>query len=563
MDKTMKRFFFNIVFMMTFVVYPLLGQKAIWKIDNTQFVPLDSNYGISLLLSNTLSSYKQVNFYVLADEGLNLNSCELQTREWNRILEINDANYPGYFGKSYRIELPLYSAYRDVSANSKLLLELNAPYIKRTEIAYAFEFVDSENNVKRVSSFDTESEFEYLPITEIEFYTDEKKDNKSLLLPSSSNLSISPQIDELYSDLLISYWARIGAESMFYFNLVEKDLKDTLIQLNLESEGYLSVPSQNLHVNLENIFVGRSGWTHFSILVNSQEKTFDIFLNGKESFSIPSFNVEPKNLELSFQNKGSNKVVLDNIYVMDFGNNKSAIKRNMNYSRFISDSSNIIHFFNFENDDINSEKFNDVLKISSGFEKPRVVIDNPPLFSRVPEINFQSFESFSEITWRNSDDLSVESYSLEKSIDGSRYIEVMAKDSDNDPNKYYSIIDEKNDDDEVIYYRIRQLNKDGSQLFSAALKIGQAITQSFILEQNYPNPFNPLTKITIEVLFDSEFNIVVYDLVGNEINRIHSGYLSEGIHEFSFDGTDLPSGIYFMEASSQYSTQAIKMILAK
>ena len=107
------------------------------------------------------------------------------------------------------------------------------------------------------------------------------------------------------------------------------------------------------------------------------------------------------------------------------------------------------------------------------------------------------------------------------------------------------------------------MNEDESTTLSSTLKIGQAQQEYFLLDQNYPNPFNPFTTASIEVLVAAEYTVVVYDLVGNKIAELYHGALEQGIHKFEFDGGKLPSGIYFLEVSSQTSTQAIKMILAK
>ena len=115
----------------------------------------------------------------------------------------------------------------------------------------------------------------------------------------------------------------------------------------------------------------------------------------------------------------------------------------------------------------------------------------------------------------------------------------------------------------IIYYRIKQTLKDDSFIYSESIKIGKGKIDYFILDQNYPNPFNPETNISVDILETTEFQITVYDLVGNVIKKIHSGILSKGMHNFSFNGSNLPTGIYFFEVKSPFSTHAIKMILAK
>ena len=107
------------------------------------------------------------------------------------------------------------------------------------------------------------------------------------------------------------------------------------------------------------------------------------------------------------------------------------------------------------------------------------------------------------------------------------------------------------------------MNKDGSVVYSPEIKIGNREIQEFKLSQNYPNPFNPITSIYVEVIIPSEFVINVYNLVGNNVAKLFKGYLSEGLHTFEFDGSNLPSGIYFYEIISPNAQSVKKMILAK
>jgi len=71
----------------------------------------------------------------------------------------------------------------------------------------------------------------------------------------------------------------------------------------------------------------------------------------------------------------------------------------------------------------------------------------------------------------------------------------------------------------------------------------------FFLARNYPNPFNPETRIDIELPDYSRVDLSVYNLKGERIRTLHSGYLVPGRHSFIWDGTNreneqVPSGIY-------------------
>lgn len=69
--------------------------------------------------------------------------------------------------------------------------------------------------------------------------------------------------------------------------------------------------------------------------------------------------------------------------------------------------------------------------------------------------------------------------------------------------------------------------------------------KSFALYQNYPNPFNPKTKIRFQVMKTAHVSIAVYSTTGTEISKPVNGQLNAGTYEAEFDGSGIPSGVYF------------------
>jgi hypothetical protein len=79
----------------------------------------------------------------------------------------------------------------------------------------------------------------------------------------------------------------------------------------------------------------------------------------------------------------------------------------------------------------------------------------------------------------------------------------------------------------------------------------KGITQpdQFSLEQNYPNPFNPSTTIPIILPNKSHVTINVYNTLGQKVaNIVHDQSYLTGRHEFTFDGSNLASGVYIIDA---------------
>jgi hypothetical protein len=86
----------------------------------------------------------------------------------------------------------------------------------------------------------------------------------------------------------------------------------------------------------------------------------------------------------------------------------------------------------------------------------------------------------------------------------------------------------------------------------------------FSLEQNYPNPFNPATNITFTLGKQSNVRIVVYDVLGRQIEELLNQKYTAGSYNVVFDGRNVSSGVYYYSMSVDgelFSTK--KMILSK
>ena len=87
--------------------------------------------------------------------------------------------------------------------------------------------------------------------------------------------------------------------------------------------------------------------------------------------------------------------------------------------------------------------------------------------------------------------------------------------------------------------------------------------KNFELSQNYPNPFNPSTKIRYAVPNLSFVTLKVYDILGNEIAVLVEKEQSTGYYEVNFDGSVLPSGVYFYMIRAGNFVSTKKLLLLK
>ena len=85
----------------------------------------------------------------------------------------------------------------------------------------------------------------------------------------------------------------------------------------------------------------------------------------------------------------------------------------------------------------------------------------------------------------------------------------------------------------------------------------------FNLGQNYPNPFNPSSVIKYSVPVEGKVMLRVYNILGTEITTLVNSQKQMGQYEVLFDGSNLPSGIYFYRLQLGKLIQTKKMILLK
>jgi hypothetical protein len=90
------------------------------------------------------------------------------------------------------------------------------------------------------------------------------------------------------------------------------------------------------------------------------------------------------------------------------------------------------------------------------------------------------------------------------------------------------------------------------------------IITKYQLYQNYPDPFNPFTKIKYDLPKDSKVTIVIYDLLGKQINKlVNNEFQKAGTYSITFNGSSLASGVYFYRLVSDKYVEVKKMVLIK
>jgi hypothetical protein len=112
-------------------------------------------------------------------------------------------------------------------------------------------------------------------------------------------------------------------------------------------------------------------------------------------------------------------------------------------------------------------------------------------------------------------------------------------------------------------YRLKQIDNDGSVEYSNEIEVEVLIPTITELKQNYPNPFNPATKLKYSISKEGHVEISIYNIVGEQVALLVNEKKSTGNFEVEFNGSNLPSGVYFYKLGTGNSIDVKKMILLK
>jgi len=90
------------------------------------------------------------------------------------------------------------------------------------------------------------------------------------------------------------------------------------------------------------------------------------------------------------------------------------------------------------------------------------------------------------------------------------------------------------------------------------------VPTEYYLSQNYPNPFNPSTTIKFGLPKDQKVRVIVYDILGQEVERIvNNEQLKAGHHIIKWDASKFASGVYILNIEAGNFKSVKKMMLLK
>jgi len=535
-----------------------------FKVFIPEFIPSGGNFEVSIITSKKYLEADRLNLYFLPDFSLNINKIELWTNDV-RLQIPAQSEYITEYSEQYQkvtIEFSDTSLFND-EAYFQLVLFLKSTSTNSNALKFYGEFVSEEKILGYLISSDSKIILNIPDLYNLSFNYYEKyltaENAASLSYNSYLNVPLVYNFDEV---LAVEFWLKAKNYKSTFLNIINWETNWIEYYLSINENQMLVINSKdNDQFQIKPFFIAQNVWYHFNLNFDKRNNELSFFCNEEELARIKIKNyLEFDNLVLHFQNDlASGEFNLDQFRLVNINNSFTSLSRNRNYPDYSDDSTNVIFQMNFTETELN----NLLNKKSISYERIKLVKSDAPLFPRAPEVTFKLMNNFYEIEWKGGSYQAVDHYVLERAIGSSVFIEAGKQAANNYEEKTYSILSEKNEQNEIVYFRVKQVNKDGSEVYSDVVKVGQGIIEDLIGGQNYPNPFNPITLIEFELLQDSDVEIKVYDLAGKEVAMLHSGFLSSGVYKFKFDASGLTSGIYLYQIITPLSSQTRKMVLAK
>ena len=87
------------------------------------------------------------------------------------------------------------------------------------------------------------------------------------------------------------------------------------------------------------------------------------------------------------------------------------------------------------------------------------------------------------------------------------------------------------------------------------------LTQAQFSFDIYPNPVSSHANVSVNLDESGSFSIIIYDILGREVNRIADGYYTKGNHNFIFrTNHELSAGIYFCRFQSPNISRVVRVV---
>jgi hypothetical protein len=557
----------------SFYIFLILGCFSIsvcktpvdnFKLSYPHYIKQGSTFQVSIVTSKNYADADELELLLLPGNSIVINTIEIKTAEAVYYPKVLRGINEGKFENAIKCIINLND---DTFSNPEVFFQILIGITSSNKLNSNLNFIGSYNKGDLAlgyleSSGDNVQELEpNLYSVKFNFYAPTAIAGDLIKLNTDSHLQIPLKFIYM-NQLLCEFWIRFKDPTEYFLTITETQSGREVYKLSVNEFQVLSAESEfYFQKNLVPHFISINSWYHFSILFSAEEGFTSFYCNGVEfsKIELPQFlNVNQFGLNIVNSTEESN-FNIDQVRIIDAVGSIAQTFSNRNFKNVILDSAHVLLQLNFSEEELNNLGNNSIISIRN----VKIKKSDAPIFTKAPDLNLRALNNYYELEWSGGDYQSAAFYELEKAEGTKEFYKIYETEADNRNKKIYSHLAEKINTSEVVFFRVNQINTDGTYVYSTQVKVGQGLLEDIILGQNYPNPFNPTTKIEFELLQEGEVELKIYNLEGKEVVLLHKGSLAQGVYQFEFDGSDLPSGIYLYKVSTRQFTQTRKMILAK
>jgi hypothetical protein len=167
-----------------------------------------------------------------------------------------------------------------------------------------------------------------------------------------------------------------------------------------------------------------------------------------------------------------------------------------------------------------------------------------------------------DLNWETASETNNKGFSIERSSgSGFETIGYVAGSGTTTESRCYTFTDNKLVSG-TYTYRLKQVDFGGTFKYSDIIEV-EVAPSIFSLKQNYPNPFNVTTIIRFSIPKETQVNLSLYNILGEQVKELKNEFMKPGYFEVEFDASTVASGVYFYQLKAGDFVQTKKMILLK
>ena len=175
------------------------------------------------------------------------------------------------------------------------------------------------------------------------------------------------------------------------------------------------------------------------------------------------------------------------------------------------------------------------------------------------------------LSWSTATELNNQGFEVQRKFGSNDFLtvgSVKGHGTTTSPNNYTYV--DKLTDAGKYFYRLKQIDFGGKYEYSQTVEVDWSPFTTYMLGQNFPNPFNPTTTIGFGIPASPNpseggalVTLKVYDILGNEVRTLINKEMEAGYHSINFEGSELPTGVYFYQLKAGSFIETKKMILVR